>query len=90
MNELMKYLIFFFSMKAFAEVCVNRAGATDYGYLYRVIEETPDSYQGEHLIFGVTKTLPKSLGLVKVECPSEEQRQVYSDKIRYFKSKHVH
>lgn len=89
----MKYLFLLLSLPAAAAIevgsCINRsvAEAGDYGYLYKVTTVNPTSYVAEHAIFGVAKTLPKTLNFVAVDCPTEEQKQAYIQKIKDVKAK---
>lgn len=87
----MKYLLLLLSLPAAAAIqvgsCINRSVAdeTDLSYLYKVTVVNPTTYVGQHEIFGVTKTLPKTLGFVEVTCPTEEQKAAYLEKIKKLK-----
>lgn len=89
----MKYFLLLLTTSAFGapEIgsCINLATAktADYSYLYRVTGESEASYEGEHVIFGVSKTLSKSLGFVEVDCPSDGKKQAWVNKLKGFISK---
>jgi len=88
----MKYLVLFFASTAFGapEIgsCINLSvsGESDYSYLYKVTGETPNTYQGQHVIFEVEKELPKSFGFIEVDCPNNTKIQAYINKIKKMKS----
>lgn len=87
----MKYLLALLASPALAISvgdCINRAAApeNDWSYLYKVTVVSDASFTGVHEIYGVTKVLPKRLGFVEVDCPTEEQKQAYKDKLEKFKS----